>query len=86
MHGYSTLRIPDSVIAPDVQWAAMAITYAWLERFVAEHNRPPAIFEIALGRNISYAAARGQLELMQYRGWLRRDTPGRSIEFKGIRG
>lgn len=76
--------LPDTRYRDDMRWAALLITYAFIERFVAEHSHRPTIFEIARARGLSYEVARGQVELMQYRGWIYRDVLERGIELKGV--
>lgn len=75
---------PDTRYCTEMRWAALLITYAFIERFVAEHSHRPTIFEIARGRGLSYSAARGQVELMQYRGWIVRDVMEPGIELRGV--
>jgi hypothetical protein len=70
----------------DMSWTPLALTYAFIERFINEHGQPPSLFQVARGRGIGYEAARGQVELLQFRGWIHRDIWQRSIELRGITG
>ena len=79
-----TTALPVSAYPPDMRRPALAITYAYIEGFVTRHGYRPTIFEIAQGRGLSYQAARRQLEIMQYWGWIYRDGCKRGIELRGI--
>jgi hypothetical protein len=68
---------------PATEKTALRVTYAYIEAFIRRHNLPPSIFQIARGRRLSYDAARGQVELMQWQGWIERDTSKGTMEMRG---
>jgi DNA-binding MarR family transcriptional regulator len=82
MQGYADLFAPPRY---RTDTAVLRETHAWIEAFIAEHNYPPTVSEVAGGLHLTKSGAYGRLRKMQARGWISRDRGKRSIALRGAK-